>query len=246
MLNWFGRCKESVAPPGEMCRPGPACFVCDGTPPPLELDQPGHWLEPRSACCEHKSAAVLLSGESLNGFLTRHRCDVPLEGSGLSYLLNPVFLSGRRVWADFVGGGWAVFEEVFASDSQFEYWAQHRSDCVDALYSLCPPAVTSCQPDWQSAGFDGQARRIQEWRGRLAAQWEYQHRIDDCFRRRGTRDFSSPAEMLDFLKSVRTEEHAVSAFGPECEEDLRGLAIRRFQQLQTKSKGGKSESALGR
>jgi hypothetical protein len=46
--------------------------------------------------------------------------------------------------------------------------------------------------------------------------------------------------MLNFLKSVRLVEHAVSAFGPECEEDLRGLAIRRFQQLQTKSKGGAS------
>lgn len=227
MFGWFGKRRADAhkLPP----RPEPACFICDGTPPLLDQDGPGHWLDPRLACRDHCDTALLSSGEPLAGFLRRHSGAHQLEGSGLGWLLNPVHIAGRRVWADFAGGGWAVFEEVFASESQFEFWAQHRSDCVDALYQMYPPAGTPAHPPaprrWAGC--------VEEWRGILAGQWAFHHRVADGFRRRGTRDFSSPAEMLemlDFCMSLHPlDKGAVSA---ECDGYLRGLAGRRFQRLR--------------
>src|SRR5262245_39580229 len=129
MFGWLG--KRRAGSPTPPPQPEPGCFVCDGSPPMLDQDRPGHWLAPRYACRDHRDAAILSSGEPLAAILHRHTGDYQLEGSGLAWLLNPVHIAGRRVWADFVGGGWAVLEEVFASDNQFEFWAQHRPDCVD-------------------------------------------------------------------------------------------------------------------
>jgi len=48
-----------------------------------------------------------------------------LEGSGLNAVLNPVIVDGRRAWADFAGGGYALFEEIHPSRDHFDFVVQH-------------------------------------------------------------------------------------------------------------------------
>jgi hypothetical protein len=65
----------------------------------------------------------------------------PLEGSLLGWIFNPVFLKisvdqKTRVWADFVGGGMAVFENRFFAKKYFEFRAFEGARATNALYAL--------------------------------------------------------------------------------------------------------------
>jgi hypothetical protein len=221
MFGWSGKRRADVPkhpPPIE-----PVCFVCDGSLPALERDGPGHWLGPRYACRNHCRAALLSSGESLASFLARHTGDSPLEGSGLGWLLNPVFIAGTRAWADFAGGGWAVLEEVFTSDSQFAFWAQHRPDCVEALYQMYPPPGNRVAPD------AGRGRSVLS-RSVFMDQWNVHCRIENGFRGRRTRAFTYPAELFEFWDSLfSSDERPMPVGEAEFDEYLRCLAGRRFR-----------------
>ena len=226
MFGWFRKRRAGVveSPPP----PESACFVCDGSRLDFDRDGPGYWLGPRYACREHCNAAILPSGESLTNFLALHTGDHQLEGSGLGWLLNPVSIAGTRAWADFAGGGWAVLEEVFASDSQFDFWAQHRPDCVDTLYQLYPPVGARAG---RSAPDQGGVRAVMSQQV-LLAQFGFHQRLEDGFRRRGTRDFASPTELIEFWALLHPPgENLIPVGGSEFDEYLRGLAGRRFQRL---------------
>ncbi len=98
------------------------CFACDAPVPPL----PG--LAARLACADCKSRArLILGGASLAAVLASSRPE-PLEGSALGPLLNPLDLDGRRAWALFAAGGWAVAEEIHPSDDWFDFTVQHAAD----------------------------------------------------------------------------------------------------------------------
>jgi hypothetical protein len=238
MFEWFRKRQRECPNPHPV---DPVCFVCEGSPPAFERDGPGHWLSPRYACRDHCHAALLSSGEALASFLSRHAGEYPLEGSGLGWLLNPVSVAGKRAWADFAGGGWAVLEEVFTSDSQFDFWAQHRPDCVDALYWMHPPAGAQAgRPTSAVSGRSGLSR------AEFVAQWGFHHGIESGFRLRGSRHFTSPAELLEFWESLRPHgDWQVAADEAEFDGYVRVLAERRFQRLHGPAEPLNSLSSQG-
>jgi hypothetical protein len=113
-----------------------ACFV-DEEPPLLAREKPGKWYVCRIACDDHKQQAVLASGENLFTFLDRRiNKTFPLEGSGLNYLINPVKVNGLCAWCDFHFETPVIYEEVFPSDTYFDFYVQHIEDIQPFFYLL--------------------------------------------------------------------------------------------------------------
>lgn len=112
------------------------CFV--GEPPQrLDRETPGNWLLSRVACHEHKQQATLKSGEKLQDFLARRQDTAhPLEGSGLNYLINPVGILSHRAWCDFHFEGPAIYEEVFLSETYFDFYVQHMEFIQPFFYAF--------------------------------------------------------------------------------------------------------------
>lgn len=110
------------------------CFVGE-EPPLLARERPPKWMTCREVCDEHKSLALLPNGETLNAFLER-RIDktFPLEGSGLNYLINPVTLNGLRAWCDFHFENPTIYEEIFPSDTYFDFFIQHAEEIQPFFY----------------------------------------------------------------------------------------------------------------
>ena len=84
----------------------------------------------------------LEDGQPLDAVLARVTpSDSPLEGSLLAWIFNPVFFKTgtdekTKAWADFAGGGMAVFEDRFFAESYFEFRAFEAVRAVDLLYAL--------------------------------------------------------------------------------------------------------------
>jgi hypothetical protein len=103
---------------------------------------PWKWSAPRSLCLSHKVGLELEDGLLFDTVLVRiSPPDYPLEGSLLASIFNPVFLKvgvdqKTRGWADFRGGGMAVFEDRFYAKSYFEFRAFESARAVDLLYAL--------------------------------------------------------------------------------------------------------------
>jgi len=111
------------SPPG-------TCFACGAA---VDL-VPG--LRARLACPACKGGARLVVGGALLETVLESSRPHPLEGSGLNTILNPVEIDGRRGWADFAGGGYAVFEEVLPSADWFDFAVQHSELWHDVLRHL--------------------------------------------------------------------------------------------------------------
>ena len=77
------------------------------------------------ACIQCKGRARLLATNVELSTLLASTRPYPLEGSGLDVLLNPVMIDGRRAWADFTSGGFAVFREHRRSGDWFDFVVQH-------------------------------------------------------------------------------------------------------------------------
>ena len=105
-----------------------ACFVGE-EPPLLTQEYTGRYSICRMACEYHKHQAILASGEKLYDFLER-RSDPsqPMEGNGLNYLINPVGILSHRAWCDFHFESPAIYEEVFPSETYFDFFVQHSED----------------------------------------------------------------------------------------------------------------------
>ncbi|GAB4581768.1 MAG: hypothetical protein Fur0022_45180 [Anaerolineales bacterium] len=105
-----------------------ACFVGEA-PPLLARERPNQWITCRMVCDEHRAFTLLPDGENLAVFLER-RVDktFPLEGSGLNYLINPVTVNGLRAWCDFHFETPAIYEEIFPSQTYFDFFIQHAED----------------------------------------------------------------------------------------------------------------------
>lgn len=115
-----------------------SCFVCDPRPRELSGERPGQWLSARRACREHCSRAALASGEPVDDFLRRDwpADRPPIEGNALNYLLNPVWVDGRKGWCEFVAGHRIVFEEIFPARNYWEFVSQHCTPEVDFTYAV--------------------------------------------------------------------------------------------------------------
>jgi hypothetical protein len=101
------------------------CFVCND-PPNLVGNQFGLIDVCRFACLEHIKQALLSNGEKLYTFLERQLDKShPFEGSGLNVIVNPVTIQGKRGWCDFFMAGPAILEEVYPSETYFDFFAQH-------------------------------------------------------------------------------------------------------------------------
>lgn len=120
----------------------PECFLCpsEGRPDPVEV--PWDWSMPRALCVSHKTGLTVEDGETLGSLMDRVAPpDGYLEGSGLAFIYNPVFVraeDGRVVkgWTDFAAGGMAVFEDRFAAANYFEHRALETPRGVDLLHAL--------------------------------------------------------------------------------------------------------------
>ena len=111
-----------------------ACFV-DESPPLLARERPAQWITCRTVCDEHRALAQLPDGENLFAFLAR-RVDktFPLEGSGLNHLINPVTVNGLRAWCDFHFETPVIYEEIFPSETYFDFFVQHAEDVQPFFY----------------------------------------------------------------------------------------------------------------
>ncbi len=111
-----------------------ACFVGED-PPLLARERPPKWIGCRTLCDEHKPFAILPNGENLTAFLER-RVDkqFPLEGSGLNYLINPVKINSLRAWCDFHFEAPVIYEEVFPSETYFDFFVQHAEEIQPFFY----------------------------------------------------------------------------------------------------------------
>lgn len=94
------------------------CFVCGATITHLRR-QPPH------ACRDCQSRARLVLGGALLAEVLRSTRPYPLEGSLLSFVLNPLEIDGRRCWADFVAGWVGLLQEVEPSTDMFDFMVQH-------------------------------------------------------------------------------------------------------------------------
>lgn len=114
-----------------------SCFVCDPRPRDISQESPGHWVTARRACREHCGQAALASGERVDDFLHRDwpADQPPIEGNALNYLLNPVWIDGKKGWCEFVAGHRIVFEEIFPSRNYWEFVAQHCTPEVDFTWA---------------------------------------------------------------------------------------------------------------
>ena len=215
MLRWLGFLSRRPRALGPTLPQSPSpCFLCEPSAPVLEHERPGLWLVPRYACTTHKQAATLESGEPLASFLARRQRGQQLDGSGLNLLFNPITCGGNRAWVDFGFGGWAVMEEVFTSASYFDYWVQHRSECVSALY------VMHSKGEVSQAASD-----VWSW---FEAMWEHDQAIAREFQRRGHRGFDSPEEAVEFYH--KSWAHVVGD-SKGLTERLSALAASRFGHL---------------
>ncbi|HRI70540.1 MAG TPA: hypothetical protein PK156_40185 [Polyangium sp.] len=180
------------------------CFVCTG-PRDLALDRPDNWFEPRYACAAHKTDVVLLTGEKLGDFLGRRKpANYPFEGSGLNWVINPGRIGEQRVWFDFFMAGPAVLEEVFPSESYFDFVAQHNSSNVTVMHDI-----------WEEKHRDPNASEIQtvtrtlskrrphsgQTFSRLSSLWDQQVAMDAAFANRGNRFVQSPEEAAEFARA---------------------------------------------
>jgi hypothetical protein len=111
-----------------------ACFI-DEDPPLLARERPPQWMTCRTACDDHKPLALLPNGENLISFLAR-RADktFPLEGSGLNYLINPVKIGHLRGWCDFHFESPVIYEEIFPSETYFDFYVQHAEEIQPFFY----------------------------------------------------------------------------------------------------------------
>ncbi|HLF91301.1 MAG TPA: hypothetical protein VI451_20320 [Anaerolineales bacterium] len=113
-----------------------ACFVGEA-PPLISQEQPNRWYGCRVACDEHKQQALLESGENLYVFLDRREDKThPLEGSGLNYLINPVGILNHRAWCDFLFETPTIYEEIFSSETYFDFYIQHAEDIEPFFYAF--------------------------------------------------------------------------------------------------------------
>ena len=113
-----------------------ACFVGEESPL-LARERPGRWFACRAVCHDHKLQAILVSGENLHTFLDRRPDKTfPLEGSGLNYLINPVDVEGHRGWCDFHFETPAIYEEVFPSETYFDFYLQHVEDIQPFFFAF--------------------------------------------------------------------------------------------------------------
>jgi hypothetical protein len=136
-------------------------------------------------------AALLPNGESIAGFLGRRApADYPLEGSGLNYVINPVTIHETRAWLDFHFEWPSVLEEIFPSASYSEYAVQHRSDLLNALYSIHTERVS--QGD--SVSLVEAFRVAPDTAGVMFSLLEHQRCVDAAVERRGKRFADSPEE----------------------------------------------------
>lgn len=112
-----------------------ACFV-DESPPLLARERPDQWMTCRTACDEHRTLALLPDNENLFSFLARRENKTfPLEGSGLNYLINPITIKGIRAWCDFHFETPVLYEEIFPSNTYFDFYVQHAED-IQAFFYL--------------------------------------------------------------------------------------------------------------
>jgi hypothetical protein len=108
-----------------------SCFACYPGP------SVGNGI--RGLCLDHKQSCQLADGAPLDQTLALAApAEGQLEGSGLTWLYNPVFVVDRdgtrqRAYADFAGGGMAVYEDRFAVASFFEVWICTRDDIHGTL-----------------------------------------------------------------------------------------------------------------
>jgi hypothetical protein len=210
-----------------------SCFICQPKQTARNLESPFKWIEPRPACSEHGAQAVLANGERVSSFLARDRAEgeFPLEGGGLNYCLNPVFIDGIKGWTDFAAGGWAVIEEIFPSHNYFEFVVQHSSEKLDFLYNLYKNkeqfadgvnqrallTLISQNPD----GFNEQLLG-------LCRVWETDSKIRQYLTETGKTFFESPAEAVNLLSNIKSDSFDLAQVVPE----LVGISIRRFSHLE--------------
>jgi hypothetical protein len=148
------------------------CFACEPT------SSPGGIL--RALCASHKATCELSDGAQLSTMLSRAEPpDYPLDGSGLAWVYNPVFVRGRdgtrlRGWTDFVAGGVAVYEDRFASRDVFEFWMCQRKEMAELLRGV-RARFGSGSIDWTTLLGIGEA----SWANRAKVAWHcwYGHRI---------------------------------------------------------------------
>jgi hypothetical protein len=112
--------------------PSNVCFVCSTEVASIE----GLGVVARASCASCKRRARLLAGGSVLGEIIESSGSGPLEGSRLNVVLNPLKIDGHRCWADFAAGGFVVFEEVFASANEFDFWVQHCEPWAGAMRIL--------------------------------------------------------------------------------------------------------------
>jgi hypothetical protein len=111
-----------------------ACFV-DESPPLLARERPYQWITCRTVCDEHRTLACLSDGENLFAFLERRvNKTFPLEGSGLNHLINPVTLNDLRAWCDFHFEAPILYEEIFPSETYFDFFVQHAEEIQPFFY----------------------------------------------------------------------------------------------------------------
>jgi hypothetical protein len=231
-----------------MSKAEPGCFRCNSSVD-HPADIPWQWSEPRSLCASHKAALELEDGQQLKAVLGRVTPpDSPLEGSLLSRVFNPVFVTEgadqkSRAWADFAAGGMAVFEDRFFAQSYFEFLALERAGAVDLLYALrlaaaagttvtsvkeMITAIVAAEKTVPQNALGRLRRSFEGWRD-LVQGWNFQFQLAQV--RSSTRRLwpESCPELDDWIKACRLEgEEPRPGTETSLFRKLGELALRRF------------------
>jgi hypothetical protein len=161
----------------------------------------------------------------------------PLEGSGLGWLYNPVFVvdqngTRQRAFAVFAAGGMAVLEDRFGAEDNFEFWMYQRQDLVGTLLAELAGLHVGNQPGappTTALSLKGPSR---EAFALALDMWRWQRAIGA--RHSALGHWPTSLEALQGLLAEAPEAPRVDA-AAECEfiKTLRRLALRKFKADRT-------------
>lgn len=202
-----------------------SCFACH--------PGPSVGKDIRALCLDHKQSCELADGAPLDQTLALAApAEGPLEGSGLNWLYNPVFVVDRdgtrqRAYADFAGGGMAVYEDRFGVASFFEVWICTREDIHGTLLAELAGRPAGDQLDVLSATTLSLKGPSHEAFTLAWDMWRWNRAITARQARLGHWP-TSFEELCSLLAEAPIQDHEDAAEAQLFVETLRRLAVRKF------------------